>query len=313
MRTGDAGGTVSVVIVNWNTRDLLVGCIESLTRVPTHPPCEIIVVDNASADGSAEEVRRRFPDVILIASETNGGFAYGCNVGAERASGDYIVLLNPDTCVHEWSMTALRSFLEEHHDVGIVGPRLVGSSGETQISGFGLFPSVAEAVAHAIRIWTLRPKSSLSRRFLSAPDSGSDWCYVAHLLGACMMIRRKVWERLQGLDAGYFLFLEETDFCYRAALDGWRCGYTESAVIVHYGEQSVQKALTMSGGFYIRSYNRFCRKFGMGLGRRLIVNWALISGVLLSALACIVKHRDLPGAAKTLATLRYAYLEKPKL
>lgn len=308
-----AEGLISVVIVNWNTRDLLLGCIESLAADCSDGRCEIIVVDNASVDGSAEAVRERFPEVIMIASETNDGFAHGCNLGARRAGGDYILLLNPDTRVPSGTLHTLRRFLEEHEEVGVVGPKLVGTDGERQVSSFGMFPSVAEAVAHATHIWTLRPQSSLARRFLCTPAPGSEWCYAAHLLGACLLVRREVYENLGGLDAGYFLFLEETDFCYRAALAGWRCAYLESAAVVHYGEQSVVQTLTMSGGLYIRSYNRFCRKFGMSLPRRLLINAALISGVLISALACLVKRRDIPRAGRILRTLRYGYLVRPRI
>lgn len=312
-RESRVGGLISVVIVNWNTRDYLLDCLASLAGDAAEGRCEIIVVDNASTDGSTDAVRERFPAVTVIESETNGGFARGCNLGAERARGDYILLLNPDTHVLEGSLGRMRRFLEDHPEVGIVGPKLIGTDGERQLSSFGLFPSLAEAVAHAVRIWTVRPQSALARRFLCAPDPGTDWCYAAHLLGACMLIRRELYEQLGGLDDGYFLFLEETDFCYRAAQAGARCACVENAVVVHYGEQSVNQMLAVSGGLYIRSYNRFCRKFGKSLLERLLINAALISGVLISAAASVIRRRDFPRAGRILTTLSYGYLVRPRV
>lgn len=302
---------VSVIIVNWNTRDLLLQCLRSIYDNPADAGCDVTVVDNASSDGSVDAVKSRFPQVRVIANDRNLGFAAANNIALPLANGRLILLLNPDTIVSPGMIDTLADFVRSHPDVGIAGPLLVGSNGTPQVSSFGLFPSPLEAAVHALRIWRIVPKSDLARRFLIVPDGSNDWVYTQHLLGACLMVRRELLDEIGGFDDGFFLFLEETDLCYRAGMAGWRLAYLTNVRLVHLGEQSMQSILHKTGGLYIRSYNRFCKKHGMPFFHLVAVNFFLILGVLTEAAIGVLKHRSARRAWSSLKSLWYGYVTSP--
>jgi GT2 family glycosyltransferase len=269
---------------------------------------EIMVVDNASSDGSADAVRMQFPDVNLIASEKNLGFAAGNNLGLPHARGEYVLFLNPDTIVPAGAVSLLVRFLETHPEVGIVGPRIIGQDNVFQISAFGLKPSLREAVFRAFRIWKVAPFSAWSRRFLVNPDTDSDWTCVEHLLGACMLVRTQLLKYIGGFDESFFLFLEETDLCIRVQKEGYRIAYYIGTTIIHLGEQSMQSILDKSGGLYIRSYNLFCKKYGLGAIELIFINIFLIVAVLIDALVGLVKFRSLKRMCRSFGSLWYGYV-----
>ena len=301
---------VSIIIVNWNTRDLLLQCIESVAHDCDGVETEIIVVDNASTDGSPQAVGEGYPSVRVIANERNLGFATASNQGVSEATGDYILLLNPDTVVHPGAISQMLGFLSERREVGIVGPLLLGADGRPQISSFGIFPSPLEAMLRAMRIWRLAPKSALARRFLIRPESPGEWVYSEHLLGACLLIRREVLDQVGGFDEDFFLFLEETDLCYRTKEAGWRVAFYTGASVTHLGEQSMQHILHRSGGLYIRSYNRFCQKHGASILSRGAVNVFLVLGVLGEAGVGLIRFRSPRRAANVLRALWYGYVAR---
>ncbi len=305
-------GVVSIIIVNWNTRELLMRCIEAVGQDAAGLDLEIIVVDNASSDGSAKTIREHYSEVKLITNTRNLGFAVASNQGIKESKGEYILLLNPDAIVQPGAVRGLVCFLSDQRSVGIVGPLLYGTDGQVQISSFGMTPSPIEAAMRAFRIWRLAPKSKLARRFLTLPEGTCNWTETEHLLGACMLIRRDVVEQIGGLDEGFFLFLEETDFCCRAKDSGWKLAYYTGVAVTHIGEQSMQNILHRSGGLYIRSYNRFCRKRGMNGMRRAIVNVFLIAAVATDALVGLVKYRNLTRSLQGLAAIWYGYIGNPQ-
>lgn len=304
-------GLISIVIVNWNTRDLLLGCLESIYENIKGVDFEVVVVDNASSDGSAEAAGSHFPQATLIPSRENLGFARGNNLALREARGEWVMLLNPDTVISPGSVEKMLEFMREHPEVGIVGPMLSGRDGRAQVSSFGLFPSPVEAMFRAVRIWKWAPKSKAAKKFMPQPNAEGSWVYVEHLLGACMFMRREVIEQIGGFDEGFFLFLEETDLCFRARREGWKLAYFTGADIIHLGEQSMQNILHRTGGLYIRSYNRYCRKHGMGLCARATVNAFLVLTVFTETLARLIKHRSPGRAYQTLGALWYGYMRNP--
>jgi GT2 family glycosyltransferase len=305
-------GLVSIIIVNWNTRDLLLQCLRSINENAGDVAHEVIVFDNGSSDGSADAVRQQFPNVKVIASEENIGFAAGNNRAAAEAKGEFLLFLNPDTVLLQGAVRKMVDFLVEHPEAGFVGPRLVGADGKIQISSFGIFPSPLEAAAHALRIWRVAPRSRLARLFSPAPAEGEKWVYTQHLLGACVLARRSALDQIGEMDEGFFLFLEETDLFYRAALSGWKTVYFSEVSVVHYGEQSMQSILDRTGGLYIRSYNRFCRKYGMDAIRRASINLFLILGILVEAVMGFVKWRSPRRAWNCLKAFWYGYVIPPR-
>lgn len=303
---------ISAVIVNWNTKELLLQCIGALNGCSLAAYIEIVVVDNASSDGSAAAVSEAFPDVKLIPNTLNVGFGAATNQGMQVASGSFLLLINPDAFVGNDTLAHLLEFMSTHEEVGIVGPLIVDQEGRRQVSSFGLFPSPLEAFSHAAMIWKFAPNSSTGRRFLVDPAPGDDWIYTEHLLGACILLRREVIDRIGGFDERFFLFLEETDLCYRAQLAGWRVAYVTSAKVVHIGEQSMQTVLHRTGGHYIRSYNLFCRKHGVGYGGRIVVNSCLCAGIVIGCADGLLRKRSLSRSINSLRAFWYGYLGNPR-
>ena len=223
---------VSIVIVNWNTRDLLEGCLHSIFEQTRDVTFEIFVVDNASGDGSVEMVRAKFPNVTLIANAENRGFAAANNQGIRPASGRYILLLNPDTIVLNSAISLCIRYADGRPDIGVVGCQVLEDNRRIQRTCFS-FPSP----------WNLfLSHSGLSRvfartHFFGGPELGwwerDDERDVDVVSGMFMLVRRKAMEQVGILDESYFVYGEETDWCYRFSRAGWRRVFTPCARIVH--------------------------------------------------------------------------------
>ncbi|HVM53737.1 MAG TPA: glycosyltransferase family 2 protein, partial [Acidimicrobiales bacterium] len=219
---------VAAVIVSYNVRDLLLRCIASLRADGVG---EIVVVDNASRDGSAEAVRRHEPEVTLLALDTNVGFGAGVNRGAARTSAPHLLIVNPDVVVEPGSTKALVDALERDRGLGVVGPRIETADGEVYPSARA-FPSVIDAAGHAF-LHFLWPTNPFSRRYrmldwdrTAARDV--DWVAGTHLL-----VRRTAWDAVGGFDEAYFMYMEDVDLCWRLRRAGWRTGYEPAARIAH--------------------------------------------------------------------------------
>lgn len=247
---------VSVIIVNWNAREFLRACLASLADQTI--PLEIFVVDNASGDASVEMVRSEFPRVQLIASEKNLGFAKGNNVAATRAQGRYLFLLNPDTTVPPDSLTKLVAYADTLPECGAVGPELQNPDGSHQRSCWRSYPGLGMALTDAFYLWKM-PWLPFANRSEFRPEELTQPRPVPHLLGACMLIRRTAWEQVGALDENYFLFLEETDWCFRARRAGWQVIYYPFVHIIHYGQQSMRQAPRKNIPQFYASYLRFYR------------------------------------------------------
>ncbi len=228
---------LSVVIVSWNTRDLLMACLDALAAPDGAPPgSEVIVVDNASTDDSVAHVRARFPQATVIESVTNSGFAAATNAGLARARGEHLLLLNSDTEVQPGALAAMDDYLRRHARVGIVGADVRNPDGSPQPCA-GAAPSLHSEVASIFGIdRKVRALASLRR---TPPTAGTfephDW-----VLGAAMMVRRAVYETVGPLDTGYFFFSEEVDWCTRARRHGWQIGTLVGALILHHGGGSTR-------------------------------------------------------------------------
>lgn len=210
---------ISVVIVNYNTRDLLKQCLESLEKF--EPDAEAIVVDNASRDGSEGMVRESFPGVDVIQSGRNAGFAAANNLGLARATGDYVILLNSDTCLEEKALTATACWMDANPAVGATSPRLLGADGKPQTCQYP-WPSAGDLWRQAIRLKPSRKKTA------------GGW-----LAGTCLVLRREALERLGGrLDEHYWMYWEDADLSRQIASDGWALTPFEGAAIRHYGGAS---------------------------------------------------------------------------
>jgi len=228
---------LSIVIVNWNTRERLAGCLESIRADPPESGCEVIVVDNASSDGSAEMVGERFPEVILIENAENLGYAKGNNQAIERSGGKYILLLNPDTELRSGALDVLIRFARNHPDVAAVGCRLVGQDGTVQKSCRS-FPRPLPILFEYLRL------SRLGGVFGAYRMTHFDYAHEAEVdqpMGSCLLISRKALDDIGKFDEDFPIFFNEVDWCYRAKQKGWKVYFTPEAEIVHYGAASTKQ------------------------------------------------------------------------
>lgn len=234
--------SVSVIVVSYNTRDLLARALASALAhaAAAEDGCrlhvECIVVDNASVDGSADMVEARFPEAILLRSAENRGFAWAVNRGLERASGDLVLLLNPDAELAPGALTRMVEFLLERPRVAAVGPRLLYADGTRQHAAFR-FPTLAMIVLDFFPLHGRLLDSRLNGRYPLAASPHR----IDHPLGACMLLRRVALEDVGPFDERFFMYCEEVDWCLRAKAKGWEIYHLPDAVAQHVGGQSARQ------------------------------------------------------------------------
>ena len=228
---------LSVIIVSYNTRDLLIECLETLIATASAIAHEIIVVDNASRDGSAERVAERFPHVTLIRSEVNLGFAAANNLGFRAARGRYLVLLNSDAFPQPGALERALAHLEAEPDIGLGGARLIGRDGEWQPSARS-FPSPLNDLLTLSGLAARYPRSRFFGRFdrtWTDPMRPADVDWVP---GAFSILRHDLLARIGDFDDAFFLYYEEVDLCRRIRAAGLRVRYWPDVVVVHIGGES---------------------------------------------------------------------------
>jgi GT2 family glycosyltransferase len=219
---------LSIVIVTWNSAKDIEACLNSVyAALLPHPP-EVYVVDNASSDSTVEHIKRSFPTVKLIESQTNLGFARANNLAISQCRGRHILLLNPDTIVEPEALATLSDYLDKHQGVAVVGPRLVTDTGELQ-------PSCLRYVSLPALLTGFIGQGSY------APQQRSGPTQVEAVSGAALMTRREAIEQVGLLDERFFMYGEETDWCYRMAQASWKIHYCPSATVTHMGGQSANQ------------------------------------------------------------------------
>ncbi len=256
---------LSIIIVNWNVKDLLRNCLISLLNSETKfLRYEIIVVDSASSDGSATMVRDEFPQVRLIASIENLGYAKGNNVGLVVAQGHYLLLLNPDTVVTPHALLEMVNMMNEQPRVGVLGPQLLWPDGTVQ-SSRRRFPTLGSLFWESTLLGQWFPRNGYAQHYHLADHPHDIPQKVDWLVGAAMLIRRQAWQQVGFLDQSLFMYFEETDWCRRCAAIGWEIHYLPTAQIVHYeGKSSEQVGVSRTIRFQ-RSKIRYTQKyFGRG-------------------------------------------------
>jgi GT2 family glycosyltransferase len=231
---------VSVIIVGWNTLEILRDCLRSVYAQTRDIRFEVIVIDNASSDGSADMVRREFPHVVLVANSDNKGFAAANNQGMEIAKGRYVLLLNPDTVVLDGAIDKTTVFADAHPQAAVVGCRVLNADHTLQRSCF-MYPSALNLFLLATYLDRLFPRNRFfGRDRMTWWDSGDSRC-VEVVSGCFMLVRRDAIEQVGKLDESYFIYGEETDWCYRFCRAGWKVVYTPDAQIIHLGGSSSDK------------------------------------------------------------------------
>ena len=231
------GLDVSIIIVNWNTRDLLENCLTSVMQQYKNVDFEVIVIDNASTDGSAQQVKGRFPKVILVENRENRGFATANNQGMKIAKGRYIFLLNSDTVILDRTIENMVRFADAHPDTAVVGCKVLNPDGTLQPTCF-MFPSLLNIALLVTYLYKLFPRSRFfGREHMTWWDRNDDR-EVDVVTGCCMLVRREAIQQVGMMDDRFFMYAEETDWCYRFRRGGWKNMFTPTARIVHYGNAS---------------------------------------------------------------------------
>jgi len=269
---------ISVIIVNWNTKDYLLDCLKSLFDTGERFSKEVIVVDNASQDGSGDELKRTFPSVHLLANKSNIGFAKAVNQGLRQACGRYLFLLNPDSYLMERAIEELFLFMEGHQEVGVAGPQLLNGDGSKQNS-IANFPSLAtELLNKSLLRWLFPERYPGKEKDYSNPKE------VDSVIGACLMVRREAMIDVGPLDEDYFLFLEETDWCYRMKKKGWKIYHVPQARVYHFQGKSAEREKARARVEYYRSRYIFFKKH-RGLWQLLILRVGLVIKLVVECLS----------------------------
>jgi GT2 family glycosyltransferase len=262
-----ATARVTAVIVNYQSYDELRGCLASLDRA-----CErisVVVVDHATDPAAADEVLQAFPDVRLLPSTDNNGFAAGINQGARETDTPFLLLLNPDCVVEPEACCRLADCIEQDESVAIAGPRIRNADGSVQQSA-RRFPDFTTAIAGRSS-WLTRvaPGNPLSRHNLLVDSTSVSHRDVDWVSGACMLVRRTAFDVVGGMDEGFFLYWEDADFCRRLKQSGYRTMYCPEAVATHVGGRSSRHAADASLEAFHRSAYRLYRKYAGPAGQLL--------------------------------------------
>jgi hypothetical protein len=254
---------LSVIIVSFNTKELLKECITSAAQSLENVEHEIIVVDNNSSDESVAMLREGFPNVRVILNNYNAGFAKANNQGYAVSSGSYVLLLNSDTIAEDSALRKLIEFLDTHPDVAVAGPRLLNPDLSLQLPCRRGFPRLVNSICYFSGVSRLFPRSKLVASYnMTHMDDG-----VSHevdaVSGACMVVRRCVVDEIGGLlDEGYFMHFEDIDLCFRAKVHEYRVWYVHDAKVVHLkGQSSKLRSRGVRRDFYQSALRYFEKNY----------------------------------------------------
>jgi hypothetical protein len=268
-----ANNPLSFIVVNRNTADLLVRCLDYIFQSDLDPNPEVVVVDNGSSDNSVSRVKEGYPQVIVIEAGSNLGFAAANNKAVQQAKGDFLLLVNTDALLQKGCAQSLLQIMEADPRVGMVGPQLLNEDGSPQTS-YEATPTLATETLNRSLLKRLFPSRFPGKsRKLSEPEQ------VETLIGAVMMIRRQALEELGGFDEDYFFFMEETDLAVRMREAGWKVVHDPLASAVHL-QGATAKTYYASARieFYRSRYIFFRKHYGLRAMR-------LLKGVLTTNLA----------------------------
>jgi len=270
---------ITIVIVNWNTKDLLCDCLESVYETVDDLSFEVIVVDNASRDGSVAMVREAFPAVDIIENSENRGFSAANNQALRVMRGRYALLLNTDAVLTKGAVHELVAFMDGHDEAGMAGGQLLHEDGSRQNS-IANFPTLFSLLMNLPLLEVLFPGRYPSKRYEHREPRA-----VESVIGACMLVRREAMGEVGMLDEGYFFFFEETDWAFRMRRAGWKIYHVPSARIYHLQGRSIGRDARSRMAFYRSRYRFFDKWRGRAYNTavrgiifaRLIANWLLTS------------------------------------
>jgi N-acetylglucosaminyl-diphospho-decaprenol L-rhamnosyltransferase len=303
---------VSAIVVNWNTRELLAGCLENLTAsTPAEVSMEIVVVDNGSRDGSAEMVAREWPNVTLIRNEENLGYTRANNQAIRLATAPWLLLHNTDARLRPDTLSKLLACATSNPQAGAVGPRLEYGDGSWQRWTAGRAPTLGSAAVYYLLLDRLLPFHGLFLGRDVRSRFRPDW-----VSSACMLVRSAALEQVGLLNEQFFVYMDDVDLCQRLRDGGWTVWYDGSAEAIHYGSASIKREPAAANPVAVQSFNRyFALQHGpiQAVGLKLIQATGFAMRVVAYFTASLIRGGDRPLAAKARSHWKHlrASLEAP--
>ncbi len=251
---------LSIIIINYNVKEFLQNLIHSLQKALSKITHEIIVVDNASDDGSVEFIRDKFPQIHLIVNKTNVGFSKANNEALKISKGKFILLINPDTIVSEDTINRMIYFLNQNPDAGLAGCKILNPDGSLQLACRRSFPGPWTSFCKVTGLSTLFPKSKLFAKYnLTYLDENSTY-EVDAISGSFMMMNREAYEKVGGFDEQFFMYGEDLDLCYRIQKNGYKVYYYPGTQIIHYKGESTKRSSLDETKYFYNAMNLFVKK-----------------------------------------------------
>ncbi len=272
---------ISVIIVNYNTKDLLRNLLNSLKKFFQGE--KVILVDNASSDDSVDMASHEFPWVSLIANKDNVGFARANNQAMDIARGDVFVLINSDAELIDDSLKQAVSMVTNNKDYGLIGCKLLNSNTSTQFS-VGRFPGILYTLLSNTGLGLLLPANLKSKLFAGRYFDYTKQSEVDWVMGACMIVRKDVYKQIGGLNTGYFMFGEDMEWCYRIRNSGYKILYTPSSQVKHHFNKSGSSGAAKRYELMYKNYYSFCNTY-LGKHETAVIRILNIIGLLLRYMA----------------------------
>ncbi len=234
---------LSIIIVNWKVKDLLKKCLNSILRYSDNLSIDIYIIDNNSEDGSVEMIKKDYPQIKLFALKDNQGFAKANNRALKEVNSKYILLLNPDTELQRGSLSKIINYLDQHTDIGILGPQILNSDGSKQES-IRRFPTLFSQVLILLKLKNILGNIFL-KKYLAKDFDYDKTENVDQVMGAAFFITNTALEKIGLLDEGFFIWFEEVDYCQRAKENNFVIKYYAEANIIHKGGSSFEQQLAL--------------------------------------------------------------------
>ncbi|UCB51854.1 MAG: glycosyltransferase family 2 protein [Candidatus Zixiibacteriota bacterium] len=248
---------LSIIIVNYNVRDLLRKCLKSIFSFQKDLSFEVMVIDNDSEDQSTRMLEEEFAGIALLENRRNLGFSTACNQGIERSRGRFVLLLNPDAEFTPGGVTEMVKFMDSHSEVGICGPKMTDSRGRVHFSCRS-FPSYLTAISSGQSVLNrLFPQNPLSRKYLQKDLSRTEKIETDWVSGSCLLAKREVFEKIGPLDTRFFMYVEDVDLCYRAKKAGYSVYCLPNVTVIHHIAESSRKRRMLMLVEHHRSMYRF--------------------------------------------------------
>ena len=281
---------LSIITVNYNVKEFLQNLIHSIHKAAGSLSYEIIIVDNASSDGSVDFISDKFPEVKLISNNENLGFGKANNQGLKIAEGKFILLINPDAIVSEDTFTKMISFFETHPSVGLAGCKILNPDGTLQLACRRSFPGPWTSFCKVTGLSSLFPNSGLFARYNLTYKDENESYEVDAISGSFMMMRKEVYENTGGFDEDYFMYGEDLDLCYRIQQAGYQVYYVHETQIIHYKGESTRRSSLDETKFFYDAMHLFVKKH---LSSSLLVQFILRTAIGIRKILSFLGKRKL--------------------